>query len=85
KLSFLNEVHETRCHNESSIFFNFVEETFSSIDFMQGIVELPNSNRAIKKFLKKHDQLLLEIWGKEEFAERLQPLDISLKEWLKAV
>ena len=80
----LSLISRNNCQNELSILFNFAED-ISSLSLMKNVITLINSNRIIKKFLKKHDKLLLEFWGKEEFAKKLQPLGISLEEWLKAV
>jgi hypothetical protein len=67
--------------------FEFVEQSLSSVNLMEQIIKLTRyeSRKTIRKFLKKQDQLLLDTWGKEGFANRLQPLGISLEKWLKAV
>jgi hypothetical protein len=65
--------------------FRLVEEDLSSIHFMEQLTELSFEKKEVKKFLKQHDQLLLLLWGSKEFADKLKPLGVSLKEWLKAV
>ncbi|RKZ62497.1 MAG: hypothetical protein DRQ99_18595 [Candidatus Parabeggiatoa sp. nov. 3] len=65
--------------------FKLVEEYLSSIPFMEQLKELSFDKKEGKKFLRQHDQLLLSLWGSQEFADKLKPLDVSLKEWLKAV
>ena len=41
-------------------------------------------NQIIEEFLIKCDQILLKAWGNEKFSKMLEPLNVSLEEWLKA-
>lgn len=79
----LFSVSNHNSQNELSILFNFVEE-ISPLNIMENVTMLVNSKRMIKKFLTKQDKLLLDTWGEKEFANKLQPFGLSLKEWLKA-
>ncbi len=78
-------------YNQMERPFQFVEEDLSSISFMERVTTLSYvfknlfSKMDDKIFLKQHDQLLLLLWGRKEFANKLKPLGVSLKEWLKAV
>ncbi|KHD05665.1 hypothetical protein PN36_34065 [Candidatus Thiomargarita nelsonii] len=40
--------------------------------------------QTMREFVTKCDQILLEAWGNEKFSEMLEPLNVSLDEWLKA-
>lgn len=86
KIESLLLAYKTSCQDEFSIYFKFVEQTLSSVELMGEITRLaPDNKRNVKKFLKEHDKFLLSMWGKEEFENKLKPIDISLKEWLNAI
>ncbi len=45
---------------------------------------LAAQNQVIEEFLTKCDQILLDAWENKKFSEMLEPLNVSLDEWLKA-
>ncbi|MEK8019925.1 MAG: hypothetical protein VSS75_023890 [Candidatus Parabeggiatoa sp.] len=40
--------------------------------------------KRFSEFIDKSDQMLLDAWGNNKFSEMLEPLNVSLDEWLKA-
>lgn len=56
--------------------FNLEQKTMEYLSTAQ--------NQVMGEFLTKCDQILLEAWGNEKFSEMLEPLNVSLDEWLKA-
>jgi hypothetical protein len=59
-------------------YLNLSDLTHAEVEKLQIAEE-----KIIQEFFKKYDDILLDAWGKKQFADNLVPLGVPLEEWLK--
>jgi hypothetical protein len=80
---------------QSSVVFSLIGDPYVKLK-LPHLLSAPNleqktiedlmeaQNQIMGEFLSKCDKILLDAWGKKKFSEMLEPLNVSLDEWLKA-